>query len=352
TYSRCRVCLKQSKELVNIFNISQEQGVSIAELLSQSTGLEILKGDSYPETVCPPCLQYAKKAHQRSQQFFQQLKQDPAEMIDLKEEESCAQVKMESIDNSLEESAPQMEYFLIDEFLSEETEEYDQGQVINEPIEDESLEEDFGESLDYEIDPSYLQEQSDIGYGNRPIMKDSNPTSSEFQCSFCPRLFPTKSQQKIHEHRHKGPTYKCPHCQMAFMFKSLLNQHIKKHTNKQNKRKHLKSHPKIPLLKCIHCELLFKSQIELEEHIETHTEETYRCSVENCQRVFHNKIALKNHIEFNHVKKPHRQTNFRSTRDDDAQLKPRRKQCFMCSHCDKFFKSNRSLALHVKNQHS
>ncbi|KAH8242048.1 hypothetical protein KR038_012135, partial [Drosophila bunnanda] len=355
-FCRCRVCLKKSKYMVNVFDDTPEQGVSIADLLSHSTGLKIFKGDSHPETICPPCLQDAKNAfeikqkHSRSHQFFQQLEQNPKAVVDLTAEESSVQVKNESIDSLLEESAPQMEYFQIDEFLSEELdhepmEEYNsneimneeppeecvQYQVMNEPIEDESLEEDAAGSLGYEIDPSYLRKPSNDtnDNGNRPIFLTLNvgSNSSAFQCSSCPRLFPTESQLKLHEYRHKKPTYKCPYCKMAFIYQSLLQQHVRKHTGErpfkcsqcqedfttqQQYTIHFKSHPKIPLFKCSHCELVFKSLDELEEHIKRDTKkQLYNCSFESCQRVFHNKIALNNHIALNHaiVKCSHCQTD-------------------------------------------
>ncbi|KAH8279733.1 hypothetical protein KR054_003323, partial [Drosophila jambulina] len=354
---RCRVCLRNSKEMVNIFDNALEKGVPMADLLSHSTGLEIFKGDSYPETVCPPCLEDAMKALETKRTFTsKEFKQNPAAtMSDLTEEESGIQVKNEVIDNLLEELPPQMEYFQIDEFLSDEvkhepieefisnnemnekpteeeyfqeqvitedpTEEFDQVQVINEPIEDDSLEDDFGAGLDYEIDPSYLREQSEVtndDNDNRPIFLTPkvDHNSLSFQCSSCPRLFPTRCQLKLHEHRHKKPTYKCPHCEMAFLYQSLLEKHIRKHTGErpfkclvcqqdfetqQQYTIHFKSHQNIPLFKCSHCVLAFSSTEELEEHVKTHTKEpSYNCSVKSCQREFQNKNALINHIAFNH----------------------------------------------------
>ncbi|KAH8391369.1 hypothetical protein KR200_004589, partial [Drosophila serrata] len=332
----CRVCLKKSNEMVNIFDATPEQNVSIVDLLSHFTGFEVSKDDPYPETVCPPCLQDAKntfeikQSHARSHQFFQQLKQDPETVVDFTEKEISVQVKNEITDNLLEESAPQIEYFQIDEFLSDEVmneetaEKYVKYQVMNEPIEDDSLVEDFGKSLDYEIDPSYLRKQNDNinddNYGNCPIFLTLNVGSNSFafQCSSCPRLFPTQSQLKLHEYRHKKPTYKCPYCKMAFIYQSLLQQHVRKHTGErpfkclqcqedfttqQQYTIHFKSHPKIPLFKCSHCELVFKSQKELEEHIERDTiKQLYNCSVKSCQRVFHNKNALNNHLMKKHNK--------------------------------------------------
>ncbi|KAH8333544.1 hypothetical protein KR059_000642, partial [Drosophila kikkawai] len=222
---RCRVCLKKSKEMVNIFDISPEHCVPIADLLSQYTRLEIFKGDSYPETVCPPCLQAAKNAFE--------IKQDPEGIIDITQDESG-------------------------------------------PIDDDSLGEDAEESLDYEVDPSYLRERSQgADEDNNDNNRESN--SVVFPCSCCPTRF-TKRCQRM-------PTYKCPHCTKSFKYESFLQQHIRKHTGErpfkcsqcqkdfttqQQFSLHFKSHPQTQIFKCSHCGLVFSKLEEHEAHLKTH----------------------------------------------------------------------------------
>ncbi|XP_017032688.1 zinc finger protein Paris-like [Drosophila kikkawai] len=353
---KCRVCLKKSKEMVNIFDISPEHCVPIADLLSQYTRLEIFKGDSYPETVCPPCLQAAKNAFE--------IKQDPEGIIDITQDESGVQVKNEGIDNVFEESAPQMEYFLIDEFLSDEVkpdqteeyysgnvmneeppeeyfsgmneeppEEHFSGQVINEPIDDDSLGEDAGESLDYEIDPSYLREQSQ---GTDEDNNDNNGESNSvvFPCSCCPTRF-TKRCQRM-------PTYKCPHCTKSFKYESFLQQHIRKHTGErpfkcsqcqkdfttqQQFSLHFKSHPQTQIFKCSHCGLVFSKLEEHEAHLKTHIKKKIKCF--NSQKHFSSARKLNNHIEISHKK------IFSEKR-------------YTCLYCKMSFRRRESLLLHLK----
>ncbi|XP_016991567.1 uncharacterized protein LOC108053435 [Drosophila rhopaloa] len=56
TMATCRVCLGHNENMINIFDNTLESGIPIATLISQSTGLGVAKGDSFPETVCPTCL--------------------------------------------------------------------------------------------------------------------------------------------------------------------------------------------------------------------------------------------------------------------------------------------------------
>jgi len=65
----CRICLEKSGDMVNVFDNTIELGISIADMISQFTGSHVSRGDPFPETICPPCLQDAKIAYQIKQRY-------------------------------------------------------------------------------------------------------------------------------------------------------------------------------------------------------------------------------------------------------------------------------------------
>ncbi|XP_017076075.2 uncharacterized zinc finger protein CG2678 [Drosophila eugracilis] len=91
---RCRVCMRNSKKMVNIFDGTQYLAISIPYMISECTGFKVEKGDSLPESICPPCLEDAQnaykiiKTHERSYKIFCEVK-DAILEDDLLEEEIC-----------------------------------------------------------------------------------------------------------------------------------------------------------------------------------------------------------------------------------------------------------------------
>jgi len=71
-----------SEDGYNIFECTTESGNSIKEIISLCTGLEVCDDDSFPETICPTCLQDAKNAfeikgvYEKSQVFYCQLQRE------------------------------------------------------------------------------------------------------------------------------------------------------------------------------------------------------------------------------------------------------------------------------------
>jgi len=72
----CRVCLENGGDMVKPHPI----GVSIAKMISESTGFKVERGDLRSETICPSCLKDTQNAfdinqiYERSTLLYCQLK--------------------------------------------------------------------------------------------------------------------------------------------------------------------------------------------------------------------------------------------------------------------------------------
>ncbi|KAH8273676.1 hypothetical protein KR018_007997 [Drosophila ironensis] len=86
----CRVCVKQDGLMINIFEGIRPSATEtpVSEMVSQCTGYPVVRGDVYPDTICPTCLisvQNAfelKQTYAKSQQIFDQLNQfDPNPVV-------------------------------------------------------------------------------------------------------------------------------------------------------------------------------------------------------------------------------------------------------------------------------
>ncbi|XP_016974142.1 zinc finger protein 132-like [Drosophila rhopaloa] len=99
----CRACLVKDRALVNIFDGSQTLNISIADMISESTGFSVQKGDSLPEVICNPCLQDVqnafeiKQTYERSYQLYCKGKEEYLEQ-DYKANLFHGQMKEEDID--------------------------------------------------------------------------------------------------------------------------------------------------------------------------------------------------------------------------------------------------------------
>ncbi|KAH8329525.1 hypothetical protein KR074_012402 [Drosophila pseudoananassae] len=80
--SLCRVCLRSSKDMVNIFEETLPPGgIALADVISQCTENSVAKGDSFPKSICRPCLVHIQAAFEirqtfeRSRRFFGMMQQ-------------------------------------------------------------------------------------------------------------------------------------------------------------------------------------------------------------------------------------------------------------------------------------
>nr|XP_017014658.2 uncharacterized protein LOC108069181 [Drosophila takahashii] len=133
--------------MVNIFDGTIELGILIADMISQFTGFDVSRGDSFSETICPPCLQDAqiafqiKQRYERNQPIYLQFK----EQI-LNEEEFIIpvfQITGSICGEEVPEFNCQIKREEMDDNIQEEEEFQDELPVMNEPIDDSVSEEEF-----------------------------------------------------------------------------------------------------------------------------------------------------------------------------------------------------------------
>jgi len=81
---KCRVCLLKHQNMVHIFEgqNTQDLEISLADMISDSTGFPVAKGDLLPEFICVLCLQdmtstfRARKTYETNQQLVCQIKEE------------------------------------------------------------------------------------------------------------------------------------------------------------------------------------------------------------------------------------------------------------------------------------
>ena len=77
----------------------------------------------------------------------------------------------------------------------------------------------------------------------------------EFGCSYCDKMFLSKSHVRQHERIHTGERpYKCDKCEMAFNQRGTLNTHYRIHTGERP-------------FKCEFCDKSFISRAPLNYHV-------------------------------------------------------------------------------------
>ncbi|KAH8353011.1 hypothetical protein KR084_008320, partial [Drosophila pseudotakahashii] len=143
----CRICLEKSGDMVNVFDGTIELGIQIADMIYQITGYNVSRGDSFSETICPPCLQDAqiafqiKQRYERNQQIYSQFK----EQI-LNEEEFIIpsfQIPGSICGEEIPEFNCQIKREEFDDNFQDEDEFQDEFPVMNEPINDSVSDEEF-----------------------------------------------------------------------------------------------------------------------------------------------------------------------------------------------------------------
>ncbi|KAH8412179.1 hypothetical protein KR009_000347 [Drosophila setifemur] len=330
--SICRVCLGNSGELVNIFNQMRSAKTSIAEMISKCTGYEVQKGDSFPETICPPCLVDARNAFEiritaeRSHHVFCQVR-----------------------DNGIEE-------------------------VLCKLLEDEDWETPSNNSEWSDNDTEVNDKQSDPAEKAKPL--DTRPNISShfvarpFKCEHCPGTFRNKCVLRIHMRTHTGEKpLKCTHCPKSFAQHSSLISHIRIHTGERPYKcdrcskafkagtdllRHKRVHDGIRPHQCPHCLKFFAIKPQLRDHIRSHTgERPFKCT--KCPRAFSLKQHLKEHVRDHPFKdkvvfKCHQcaktftqKSGLREHTRIHTGEKP-----FQCPHCSKSYAHSTTLQGHIR----
>ncbi|EDX05249.1 GD21902 [Drosophila simulans] len=187
----CRVCLRQEGDMINIFDGTQDPGVSIADMITCWSGHQVERGDFMPETICPECLEDAREAFGYIQKF--------------EGEKICKIFKSESsrIENQLE---------------GPETNVAQKYHVKNEPVDDELYLEAVGTASNDPFEKDICKiEAEEINQSSLP-----NYISTALDLDITPTISNVPSRGKRR--------YKCSMCSKSFAAASQFSQHILTHS--------------------------------------------------------------------------------------------------------------------------
>lgn len=373
--SVCRVCMLRSGGMFNIFDGTSESGVSIAELVAQYTGFQVKRGDSFPETICPLCLQDARKrleetqsSEKHHQQVHTQVKQEFLEIEDCKivipecqikeelsdpGEELLKEQVCEVTDSETETSSSEEEsYHQLDFQVKHENDDNDSRHrqqiypqfdaiVKTERAEEEEdgISEDQSEESNSDQHSDFLVKEEEQ---EESVDADEDNDNQPFKCPYCPNRYSRKANLNIHIRTHTGfMPYHCALCPKAFNTKRGLNEHFRIHTGERphncpqcgkafrtrvGMRHHELTHSEDRPNKCMYCPKSFVKLSRLRRHIRTHTSErTYNCT--RCPAKFPLKELRREHSRI-HKKDP--------------------EESFVCPQCSKAWRNKSSLVCHLK----
>ncbi|KAI5640785.1 hypothetical protein NE865_06893 [Phthorimaea operculella] len=141
--------------------------------------------------------------------------------------------------------------------------------------------------------------------------------SGSFPCDECGRVFSMRAARESHKaNTHaKGPRYKCPHCEMRFIYYSDRMNHL----HKAHREKEV-------VYDCPHCPLSFKASGKRAKHIHNKhfpPQRSFQCS--SCDWTFRNSYELKRHV-----------------------VKHTGDKKYLCTVCDKSYPRSRALNIHMK----
>ncbi|CAB3251232.1 unnamed protein product [Arctia plantaginis] len=153
----------------------------------------------------------------------------------------------------------------------------------------------------------------------KKVTQSERPT-----CTECGKTFSSRKTYKYHLNvLHKGQNrYPCPQCGKVYQWKSNLGRHIRSHKARDSGE-----------LYCETCDKRFASVATYRQHLRISrrhvSESEFSFSCNDCGKKFVNKTRLRDHIDWEHLKK----------------IK------FKCVKCNKPFKCHTSLYVHMQNVH-
>ncbi|KAH8352052.1 hypothetical protein KR084_001503 [Drosophila pseudotakahashii] len=365
----CLVCQEKYEHMINIFDDTQESGITIATMISQSIELRIEKGNSSPETICPTCLEFVQNAYETMQdhQLSGQLKNEIVE-------EDLIKVKNEPVEEDpFEEVQPRGSNQEQDASPSAESPIfhcYHCPLVLSDHI---SLtihlrnHEENGD-LDRTKEPPHRcphcekmflyasKFKNHIRSHDKPIIAPA----PQLKCPQCPKIYFKAGNLEAHMVMHrlgnskKEPPFRCPYCPKIFLYDSFFQVHMR--THKDNEKKTMA----VPYYKCPYCPRNFLDCSSLDIHIRTHdgpkkepAEASYKCP--DCPEVFSDSLLFNNHME-THKEPP----KFECSLCHKSFPTEKEVQCHNCSfkaikcrksNCRKLFKSEYYLRKHYKSSH-
>ncbi|XP_032577346.1 zinc finger protein 135 [Drosophila sechellia] len=353
----CRVCLRQEGDMINIFDATQDPGVSIADMITCWSGHQVERGDFLPETICPECLEDAREAFGYIQKF--------------EGEKICKIFKSESsqIENQLE---------------GPETNVAQKFHVKNEPVDDELYLEAVGTASNdpfekdiCKIEAEEINESSLPNYISTELDLDTIPTipivpsrgKRRYKCSMCSKSFATASQFSRHILTHSednagsdesgsdfrnseadtyeeddySPASESDMPAQKYHVKRRIKcvasiAHLKQHSlNQSNIKAKSSSSCSTTYMpyKCNYCPKYFKDKDSYRLHLRSHGKR-YKCS--QCPKSFANSKMHKEHT---------------LTHSEDSSVRPKcppsdpPNRAFKCPKCPKLFPFSSSCSRHL-----
>ncbi|KAJ6641733.1 Transcription factor grauzone [Pseudolycoriella hygida] len=361
----CRLCCKQSKDLVNIFD--KFQNVTIASILSQHFWFQISKDDGLSDSLCQNCWANTRVFHI----FYTEIELLQKEYLDsvqlVETNFFCDQIKREPSPTN-----PELE---IDLNLVKSEEESKDPVVILEVNEEEIYNFNGTQS---EILPK-LSTDSDGDQSrktkrkrNSPVERiktlksEKNPKSSDpkqssktdeedaqireyftMSCEICSSPFKTYHNAKRHYRVvHKIRGYLICSCGRKFIRRGGVLSHISFHLNPDEFR-------------CNQCDKRFSDKSTLKTHIRNHepiSSRAFKCDL--CPRSFTIKCRLLSHQQFVHcpVKCDECGMSYPSKSKLTTHIRnvhqPKVYTTRVCDICGKNFVNKNSLRTHVLAKHS
>ncbi|XP_037711738.1 zinc finger protein 236-like [Drosophila subpulchrella] len=287
----CRVCFKKSYCAINIF----DKRPDVLDVVSRYSCQEVSRGDSLPEFVCRFCLADAI-AFQANQQFLEENAPMEAEVYEISEfpdndgvpeqnslaeeyfeifeytdeneeigDEECTMqdslVEESTANNEEEERRRRKDVPIDNEAFQESSSNIDSlnCQVINEPIEDNLLEDEVGTEPN-EHSQTKLPKDQQFSFDHSPEPLSNGSTQDEdglihcpdcpktfktqlcflkhsaiharsytppeyFRCSFCMKFFPQQSELDLHMMDHSGGRFDCTFCSKSFTLENDFKHH-------------------------------------------------------------------------------------------------------------------------------
>lgn len=335
----CRVCRDDKVTLVDIFEErkqSQNEEPSLAEMLSDCTGCEVIRNDPLPQKMCIACVLEAqnffrfKRKYEQSHRHFWQLlgSTDILKSEDWQLDQCANTVSEEQIKQEASpEHKDQSDVWTTGQVDMWDFYHYDQPFI--------ECEVKFESSNSSPCFPPSDEKLDKLVLGVVKGEAKSHP------CSTCGKEFASKQKMNLHKRFHtRKREHKCPHCPKEFLNPGNLADHIRAHTGERP-------------YKCPHCIKAFTQRGRLNEHIRTHTgERPFKCL--NCPKTFASAGNLTVHKRIHTGERPYGCSQCHATYVQPGALQRHMRvhtadRPFKCAICLKPFPSTSYLKRHMSS---
>ncbi|XP_062563474.1 zinc finger protein 569-like isoform X2 [Armigeres subalbatus] len=283
----CRSCRKEHRNMQPIFDNLQGNGLSLQEMMSLCTQLQIHFNDGMPQQLCPPCVTDVNTAYNFRKQSEQtdRLLRDYLSRRDLGTSGVDGVIKVE-----LFEIKPEITLADADPLIGEKCfavalgdgiqaiDDNDGGliEALDDDVDD-TIQVDYGGNSDHDSTIEYEVEQLDELIEEEAVLEEEKPRKNQ-----------TRGRKGHGYTRIEGGKFACDSCDKVFTDRRGITNHVKQHEPKEAKLK-----------ECPTCGQIFTSAYHLSRHAKIH-EEDVQC--EQCEKKFpiDNYEEYKQHMEQEH----------------------------------------------------